>query len=112
MKLEDEKRLVATRIMDWKYIPEHDFYLKPLEPSTWSSPKREESPDTIQLGEWNPQEDRNCWDEIWDKMDIQTGLKYLKNLKQYFKDDSVEWDYHTAKPEICWKALIRTLEEI
>lgn len=64
---------------------------------------------------WNPKNTREWWDEIWDKMDEITFDKYLKILKGLFPTNiSEQWtDYHfhTAKPEACWKSLVKTLVE-
>ncbi len=63
---------------------------------------------------WNPKSDRNCWDEIWSKL-RETALyaKYngiVWRMCQTHGELDL-WKLHTAKPEICWQALIKALEE-
>ena len=85
MKLEDEKKLVAEW-MGWnlKYI-EDRF-------------------------DWNPQSERKWWDELFDKIWEQSlDGKYISELVKM--GNFRKWSIHTAKPEVCWKALIKTLEQ-
>ncbi len=63
-----------------------------------------------------PWKDRNCWDKIWDNMDKHFRPVYIthlgKLLPEYEEDDYNEpWFFLTAKPAICWQALIKTIEE-
>lgn len=63
--------------------------------------------------QWKPHEERKWWDEIWDKMDEFTFNKYMRILTESF---GIVFrigyrEIHTAKPEIMWKALIKTLKE-
>jgi len=69
---------------------------------------------------WNPQKNRDgrkWWDEIWEKMDGETWTKYLKNLEDLLipldtipiRKKLIEKEFHAAKPDICWEALVKTL---
>ncbi len=70
---------------------------------------------------WNPQSN-DCpysdWSEIWGNMDEDTFAKYLTTVVSLmgFDENSTEIFKiarfaHTAKPAICWQALIKTIEE-
>ena len=66
---------------------------------------------------WNPQSEHKWWDEIWEN--IEQAKREIK--KRYMTilialiDKNAEnvskWKVHTAQPEICWEALVKTLEE-
>ena len=54
------------------------------------------------------------WNEIWENMDSETKFQYTMNLLRILsKKKPVEvannWDFHTTKPEMRWKALLKTL---
>ncbi len=112
MSIEDEKKLVATCVMGWKV---KGSSMKGHESLMWI-----ESPDCIgnswNLSQWMPHIDRKWWDEIWEKMDDEMFKKYRNNLEAIFGITSYH-PYsktnvklmHTAKPKLCWKALITTL---
>lgn len=109
MNLEEEKKLVAVELMGWdlKQTPDNRWLYKNVKNNShcyW-----------LKLSNWNPQTDRNCWDEIWGKMDVCLYEKYLKNacyvLGVGYETTLNSWKFHTAKPAICWKALITTLKE-
>ena len=107
MTLEEEKKLVADW-MGWIHVsvsPGDNFFY-----TSGNIIK-----DRILVKEWNPQSERKWWDEIWEKIDD-------KNLSYIYVDKIVEleyvteisglpkwWHIHTAKPEICWKALIKAI---
>ena len=98
--LEDEKRLVATRLMGWEYEPED--YNGVVEFSS-------------SVEDWNPQDNERAtneeWQEIWDKMDEFQWGEYIEQLSE-FQTKPGKWKFlHTAKPEICWAALIKTISE-
>jgi hypothetical protein len=69
-----------------------------------------------------PWKNRNVWDEIWEKTGSLIANQYFANVLielGCFVDNLgcpvnigyVEaYQAHTAKPEICWKALIKTLK--
>lgn len=105
MTLIDEKKLVAEW-MGWE-IKKHFtegwlFRKKPDE--MWHhliAPK--EAPAKYQ---WNPHRDRNCWPQIWEKMDYDTRFNYMNNLPY---EERNYWSLHTGPPDICWKALVKTL---
>ena len=100
MELQEEKKLVAEKLMGDKLtFYEGEFLL----------------PTGLPLNKWNPQSERKWWDEIWEKMDDELKDKYMSNLDNIVKGNHIgptTWDTHIAKPEICWKALIKTLEQI
>jgi len=86
--IEDEKKLVAEKLFPDKWpLTDYQFIHTT----------------------WHPQKERKWWDEIWDKMDDEVKERYMNWLldRAYIGD----WDIHTAKPEICWKALIKTLSD-
>jgi len=105
-QLEEEKKLVAEKLMGWDVIkayPYGEYYMAGQKES-------------ISVREWSPQSERKWWDEIWEKMDLDIEGEYhtclilgLEDLGH--KPRGVGWkQYHTAKPSVCWQALIKTLE--
>ena len=64
---------------------------------------------------WKPESERKWWDEIWEKMAGEQLDEYEFILSKLWETTStgytIKMFIHTAKPEICWKALIKTLEE-
>jgi hypothetical protein len=101
--MEEEKKLVAEW-MGWEISPlQKNVYFK--------------RGIGYNFDDWNPHQDRNCWPEIWDKLaSIDIYLeKYLDEMDLQFTNSKYlhgdKWDYHTASPEICWKALVKTLTE-
>ncbi len=102
MTLLEEKKMVATW-MGWEYDKHADAYL------------RFNHPRLVCLEFWNPQSERKFWDEIWGQMDEDETQKYCFMLDRHLKDDgepySRVWGFLTAKPAICWQALIQTLGE-
>lgn len=101
MNLEEEKKLVAEKL-------NISFMITPIIRAP--------------IEEWNPQSERKWWDEIWDKMDKKTMKKYLNTIFDIHAGPSEQENpdhtgvlfkcFHTAKPETCWKALIKTLTEM
>ena len=57
----------------------------------------------IEMSKWKPNEDRNCWPKIWDRMDSFDFVDYELCLKELTNGTFREW--HTAKPSVCWDAL-------
>ncbi len=101
MTLIEEKKLVAEKLMGWSFIGLFIFkYPK-------KSDKQKNHP---AISSWNPQLERKWWDEIWEREGFPTGKYYdnLLALKPAPREKHI-W-LHTAKPEVCWKALIKTLE--
>jgi len=106
--LNEEKKLVAEKLMGWKVNPEY--------PSLY----KEKDSISFPLEGWNPQSERKWWDEIWDKMDERKIFDAYLNLilgnEDGHMDYRTDWDAiaicHTAKPEVRWPALIKTLKEI
>ena len=100
MTLDEEKKLV------WEWLGKKP----PKKPDSFAYAKY-----VVRSMTWSPHKDRNCWPEIWGKMDLDFVKKYLKNLHDIYlhKDDRtqfvLEWNAHTAPPEVCWKALVKTL---
>jgi len=118
MKLEDEKKLVAEKLMGWdihdnsyRHI-DYEYHYHKTKPHTTQNrvfPKN-----------WNPQSNDcpfSVWDEIWDKLGYNQEFTYSDNLWKLLECDILEPSghnnmlFHTAKPEVCWKALIKTLEQ-
>ena len=96
MTLTKEKKLVAEW-MGWHWNDVWNTICTTLD----ESPKN-----AMLIVLWNPQSERNCWDEIWANMTLGIADRYMSNL------NGTMWEMHTAKPEVCWKALIKTLEEM
>ncbi len=115
MKVEDEKKLVAEKLMGWKVGKRPPF------PDTVLIYRIGCFPDTnvnvLEPEHWNPQTDRNAWDEIWEKLRFYTreneicANTYLDFVFPVGNAEKGTWlfDLHTAKPAQCWKALIKTL---
>ena len=107
MKLEDEKILVATRLMGWEIK-------KGGVNSSWEwisiADKNGDVRPWLKFEKWKPNEESKWWDEIWGKMDSEIARKYLCELQFRIITVGNYWEIHTAKPEICWKALVKTLE--
>ena len=117
MNLEDEKRLVAEW-MGWKY-DEGVFKVKePIPPYEYFA----------HIGEavWNPQSERKWWPKIWDKFTWSMIREYDKYLTEMAYENSfptvtggfgaetelaLRWKAHRAKPEVCWKALVKSIKE-
>jgi len=103
MKLEEEKKLVAEKLGFMSVGP-------------GGMPKIYTNKQLYNLEEWKPSGERKWWDEIWEKMPYEMTVKYLENIliPEQGLDDTFEesWFTHTAKPETCWKALIKTLQEL
>jgi len=74
----------------------------------------------------NPLKNRNLWPEIFEKFTWVMVKKYIAELVEMakinkhpniiseikgFDKTTIRWKLHTAKPEICWKALIKTLKK-
>tara|TARA_R100001244_G_scaffold67422_1_gene55190 strand:- start:676 stop:1053 length:378 start_codon:yes stop_codon:yes gene_type:complete len=121
-QLEQEKKLVAE-FMGWKI----DSYVRDGVYHTDLITNRGSSDQGLRLPiqEWSPQKDRNAWPEIWDMMNWRMIKEYDKNLVQMHYDNAhptatggfgedtelaLRWKSHRAKPEVCWQALIKTLE--
>ncbi len=83
MTLIEEKKLVAKKLMQWMFFRD-----------------------------WNPQTDRNCWPEIWKKLESIKIDKYHDLSDKYYANlgEISAWELHTSKPETCWKALIKTIK--
>ncbi len=115
MTLLEEKKMVA-RWMGWDTsdgIP--DAYTLPLFDYSTGLLTKECRP--FEWFEWLPEDYRNCWDEIWDRIEKQKlRRKFIEKVWQYMEYDGEDdwpcaWFYMTVKPAICWQALIKTIEE-
>lgn len=76
--------------------------------------------------EWNPQSERKWWDEIWGKMNwveveatVKTLILWANENRHHptvpevkYDETTICWKMLTTKPSVCWKALIKTLEEL
>jgi len=109
MNLIEEKKMVCEKLMNWKLE-------KGVSTKYWILKDNKVKP--IKMKNWNPQENRKCWDEIWDKLkDKKIINEYNKNIhmlikKQKLNDMELFWFLHTLKPEICWEILIKTLKGV
>ena len=111
-QLEEEKKLVVVTLK----LPNivfmggfHQYYLSYEHP--WERTK------------WDPQDNkvgRRFWDDIWENMDYEMTAIYLEHVSDLAPPQitnynivyNSRWPVHTARPKICWKALIKTLQEI
>jgi len=73
------------------------------------------------LDQWNPQSDRNTWQYIFEHMSPEIKFKYSLELEKLLgitleptaETNTADWfKIHSAKAEICWKALVNTVEEM
>jgi len=116
MTLEEEKKLVAEKLMGWRYANE---YQQPDGPY-WKGFYTDKTKEELHISQWEPNEGRKWWDEIWEKMKSTLIDEYHDVSDIYY--DYIRynergkpisgWDLHTAKPETCWKALIKALSEV
>jgi len=115
--IEEQKKLVAEKLMGWKYIIDFDKLNNGPE---WRGFQDPNCHLPIHISEWNPQSDRNCWDEIWGRMGSATFMGYLSALVEIKKITPLEISHkphllwkmlHTAPPSVMWEALIKALEE-
>ena len=74
--------------------------------------------------DWNPDEDRNVWSEIWRKMNALERESYIMNLRKLSGVNTRNWDVcgypvavperdfvlHTISPYICTKALLKVID--
>lgn len=94
-QLEQEKRLVA-KFMGWEAGVNHI--------------------NGVKYSSWNPQTDRNAWPEIFLKIENSPKDFGVMSIKESFTTDLFDlgmrggWGYLTASPEVCWQALVATLE--
>ena len=111
MTLVEEKKLVAD-FMGWKHIPTE------MKVTALRYQKKDRT--SIYLDQWhiNNNELATCkdWDEIWDEMDEDFMEKYLhevyRNLNLGIASITLhEKLFHTAKPDLCWKALLQTINQ-
>jgi len=107
MNLEDEKKRVAEW-MGWE-IRLDDEHL-----GAFSNMKQE----FIDFYKnWKPQSERKWWDEIWERLSVyDLDYVYTDNVQKFAHAQetrglATKWYIHTAKPEVCWKALLKTLKE-
>jgi hypothetical protein len=109
MTLEEEKKLVAEKLMGWEMMPPG---LKEKYPEA-----------AYTFEDWNPQSDRNCWPGIWEKMTVEQAVNFVREIhhlqmkigkfiRTHWGNYTLEmnaWLLHITPPDICWKALIKVL---
>jgi len=107
MTLEEEKKLVAEKLMGWQIGVSRNegSYFE------WNKSRK------IYVADWNPQSEREWWDQIWDNMGDKLFEDYYHNKLWAIQHSTPVTPtestrlMHAAKPEICWKALIKTLDK-
>jgi len=113
MNIDDEKKLALKELFGIE-VAETGYYQKV------GKPKKGYIKPLLHIRDWNPQDNetgRKWWPKIWEKMSYDMFIIYLGHLRTGLKINHlsnlnlIEISVHTAKPEICWKALIKTLEE-
>jgi len=120
--------LEKVSVLDWlgyviEHIPEDEISHYPESRSVSIIPAydalfKDGKQSQYSLDGWNPHEDRNCWDEIWDALSYEQEKSYSDNLWLLLGANGMDtlhhnqMLFHTAKPELCWEALIKTLQEI
>lgn len=114
LTIEQQKKLVADS-MGWKWIPEYrerGYY--PI------SARVVINGTEISIDKWLPEEDVRWWPTIWKCGNeiLDFNIDYIANLISLLGLGNLNWDVinletlmkiHTAPPEICWEALIKTL---
>jgi len=133
--LEEEKKLVAEKLMRWG-TREVSTPIEGTENDMWGGSTKEiwyTAPATggghvlrVRMKDWNPQDNdkatRKDWDEIRERMDSIILNAYFNNLLIDLGAITDElgiathigyieaYQAHTATTDIMWKALIKTLE--
>jgi len=116
MDLNEEKKLVVEKLMGW----EKGDYKGGGWPIEYYDDEYHKI--GIMLKNWNPQDNeigRRWWDEIWEKMqNLALRGGYVAELEKHFGINMMKryscnsvLAIHTAKPAICWKALIKTINQ-
>ncbi len=108
MNIEEEKKLV---IKFMGYTIEEEEVPHGYGPEHTESIIRNEGHKVKRFNSWSPESERKWWDKIWDKMDDEMFEKYHMNIARLFGPLNIR-EIHTAKPSICWKALIKTLNNL
>lgn len=113
MVIIEQKRLVAIKLMKWKYEG-HPFK------DSWSKGEYlGKVLFTFGLDDWNPQDNEKAtckeWNEIWESMSARQWEIFVDKLWPLLKigaqfEIKIYKKLITAKPEIYWEALIKTLE--
>jgi len=125
MIIDEQKKLVAEKLMGWQ-IDEYETAGLIICEIDFITDRGLESDrgERINIDDWNPQDNeiatRKDWDEIHEKILNWTpkGPLYVHELKKLLNiTESYEYHSYThdrallaAKPEIMWEALIKTLE--
>jgi len=117
-ELNEEKKIVIKKLMGWRiralFHPDNKTEIE-----GWRKTVIHEK--DCYLWNWNPQKDRNCWDEIWDKLHLDETL-FMDYIGKLCSFENVEPEPNTyiietifiiqkAKPSVCWKALVEVLEK-
>lgn len=108
MKPEEQKKLVAEKLMGWE-VSDSTMIIKPHIVDR-----------ILYLDYWNPQDNDKAtckeWYEIFEKMDSEKKFRYIFELASilglYKTRNSELFTLQSAKPSIRWEALIKTLEAL
>jgi len=104
MKIVEEKKLVAEKLMGWYIQCFGEEYATILDGKRGANKL---------FDNWSPQKDPRCWPEIWGKMDENQIQSYCKNIEKSCIDIELpyakEYHFHTVPPQTRWAALIKTL---
>ncbi len=112
MKTLLEEKKMVVKWMGWEHIvvpgsDENDYIFEK---------KTKYSTTQTYYRDWNPQSNScpySVWKEIWDNMDEDTKRKYLNELCYLSGSNAMNtWFLHTTKPAICWKVLLKIIEEL
>ena len=112
MTLEEEEKKLVLNFLGYDVIPLDGTNIGHLRYGY-----TDKNANWILLSEYLANEEREWWDEILDKMSKQEKIwfQFLLNLEPLIDAQAeghykTAWLFLTAKPEPCWKALIKTLE--
>lgn len=100
MTLEEEKKLVAEKLMG---VKEDSNY-----PGRYFNKNK-----LIYFDTWLPESDRNQLAEVEEKLNDKQRETYVFNLMVIRPERTYAfWWIKTVPPEICWRVLIKTLREL
>jgi len=97
MTLEEEKKLVAEKLMGWSkfdWVSDTEY--------------RIHGQGNFDITHWHPDTERKWWPDIIDKMDKREIDIFWYDLKGVV-ERPINWQLKLPKPSVCWKALILTL---
>ena len=122
MTLEEEKEMVAEKLMGWS-LDDDCLYHHRKKSNHCHLSDFHTRENRMHWSKWSPQDNELAtfkeWDEIWEKMPVETRLLYVGNIMKIMGHElkAITWDTvdlwmcATASPEIRWKALITVLLE-